>query len=207
MPRLLHVIASPRGTLSRSNTVAAAYVEAFRARHPDAAIDTLDLWREDLPSFDGEAVAAKLAVMRQGSPDDAQRAAWQSILAVVERFRTADRYVFSVPMWNGSIPYRLKHYIDVIMQPGLLFNLDRAKGYSGLLREKRATVVYSAGIYAPGCPPQFGADFQVTYFDWWLREAGITDIDTIRLPPLASSGDAGAALARASDEARALALR
>jgi len=44
--------------------------------------------------------------MRQGKPDDAQRAAWQSVLAVVERFRTADRYVFSVPMWNGSIPYR-----------------------------------------------------------------------------------------------------
>ena len=207
MARLLYVIGSPRGAISRSNTVAAAYVEAFRVKNPGFEIDTLDLWREELPVFDGEKVMAKLAVMRQGKPDDAQRAAWQSILAVVERFRAADRYVFSVPMWNGSIPYRLKHYIDVIMQPGLLFNLDRAKGYSGLLREKRATVVYSAGIYAPGRPPQFGADFQVTYFDWWLHEAGITDIETIRLPPLASAGDASAALARAADEARALAAK
>jgi FMN-dependent NADH-azoreductase len=207
MPRLLYVVGSPRGTTSRSNTVASAYVEAFRARHPGFAIDTLDLWREELPVFDDQKVAAKLAVMRQGKPDEAQRAAWQSVLDVVERFRGAERYVFSVPMWNGSIPYRLKHYIDVIMQPGLLFNLDRAKGYSGLLREKRATVVYSAGIYAPGKPPQFGADFQVSYFDWWLREAGITDIDTIRLPPLASAGDVSEALARASEEARALAGR
>jgi FMN-dependent NADH-azoreductase len=207
MTRLLYVIGSPRGATSRSNTVASAYVEAFRAKNPTVDIDALDLWREELPVFDGEKVMAKLAVMRQGKPDEAQQAAWQSILAVVERFRDADRYVFSVPMWNGSIPYRLKHYIDVIMQPGLLFNLDRAKGYSGLLREKRATVVYSAGIYAPGKPPQFGADFQVTYFDWWLREAGITDIETIRLPPLASAGDASEALARAADEARALAAK
>ncbi|MBX3499922.1 MAG: NAD(P)H-dependent oxidoreductase [Alphaproteobacteria bacterium] len=207
MARLLYVVGSPRGATSRSNTVAAAYVEAFRAHHPDFTIDTLDLWREELPVFDDQMVAAKLAVMRQGRPDDAQRAAWQSVLAVVERFRGAERYVFSVPMWNGSIPYRLKHYIDVIMQPGLLFNLDRAQGYSGLLRDKRATVVYSAGIYAPGKPPQFGADFQVSYFDWWLHEAGITDIDTIRLPPLASAGDVSEALARASDEARALAVR
>ncbi len=207
MPRLLYVVGSPRGATSRSNTVASAYVEAFRAKHPAFAIDTLDLWREELPAFDDQKVAAKLAVMRQGKPDDAQRAAWQSVLDVVERFRTADRYVFSVPMWNGSIPYRLKHYIDVIMQPGLLFNLDRATGYSGLLKDKRATVVYSAGIYAPGKPPQFGADFHVTYFDWWLREAGIADIETIRLPPLASAGDATEALARASDEARALAAR
>lgn len=207
MSRLLYVVGSPRGAISRSNTVASAYVEAFGAAHPGFEIDTLDLWREELPTFDGEKVAAKLAVMRQGKPDDAQRAAWQSILAVVERFRAAERYVFSVPMWNGSIPYRLKHYIDVIMQPGLLFNLDRATGYSGLLKEKRATVVYSAGIYAPGRPPQFGADYQVTYFDWWLREAGITDIETIRLPPLASAGDATQALAKASDEARALAAR
>lgn len=207
MPRLLYVVGSPRGVTSRSNTVAAAYVEAFRARHPGFEIDTLDLWREELPVFDDQKVAAKLAVMRQGKPDEAQRAAWQSVLAVVERFRTAERYVFSVPMWNGSIPYRLKHYIDVIMQPGLLFNLDRARGYSGLLENKRATVVYSAGIYAPGKPPQFGADFQVSYFDWWLREAGITDIDTIRLPPLASAGDVSEALAKASEEARALAGR
>lgn len=207
MPRLLYVVGSPRGATSRSNTVASAYVEAFHARHPGFEIDMLDLWREELPVFDDQKVAAKLAVMRQGKPDDAQRAAWQSVLAVVERFRTADRYVFSVPMWNGSIPYRLKHYIDVIMQPGLLFNLDRVTGYSGLLRDKRATVVYSAGIYAPGRPPQFGADFQVSYFDWWLHEAGITDIETIRLPPLASAGDVSEALARASDEARTLAAK
>lgn len=207
MPRLLYVVGSPRDAASRSNTVASAYVEAFGAKHPEFAIDTLDLWREELPAFDDQMVAAKLAVMRQGRPDEAQRAAWRSVLAVVERFRTADRYVFSVPMWNGSIPYRLKHYIDVIMQPGLLFNLDRATGYRGLLKDKRATVVYSAGIYAPGGPPQFGADFQVPYFDWWLREAGIADIETIRLPPLASAGDATEALAKACGEARALAAK
>lgn len=71
MSRLLYVVGSPRGQTSRSNTVASAYVEAFRTRHPGFEIDTLDLWREELPVFDDQKVAAKLAVMRQGKPDDA----------------------------------------------------------------------------------------------------------------------------------------
>ena len=40
MPRLLYVVGSPRGATSRSNTVASAYVEAFREKHPGFEIDT-----------------------------------------------------------------------------------------------------------------------------------------------------------------------
>lgn len=201
MPRLLHVIGSPRGALSRSGLVATAWLDALRVHRPDIAVDTLDPWREELPPLDAAAVAAKMAVTRGGTPDPAQRAAWDAVLAVVERFRAADRYLFTVPMWNGGIPYRVKHYIDLIMQPGLLFTLDRATGYAGLLRNKRATVIYSAGIHAPGLPPAFGADYHATYFDWWLRETGVAEIDTIRLPPTGPGPDLEPVLARAREMA------
>jgi FMN-dependent NADH-azoreductase len=37
---------------------------------------------------------------------------------VAEAFlKSADAYLISVPMWNFSIPYMLKHYIDIVIQP------------------------------------------------------------------------------------------
>jgi putative NADPH-quinone reductase len=32
-------------------------------------------------------------------------------------------------MWNFGIPYKLKHYIDVLTQPGQTFNFDPTTGY------------------------------------------------------------------------------
>ena len=57
--------------------------------------------------------------------------------------------MLAVPMWNGGIPYRLKQYIDIIHQPGLLFGLDPAKGYFGLLQGKRAVLALTSGAYSP----------------------------------------------------------
>jgi FMN-dependent NADH-azoreductase len=94
-----------------------------------------------------------------------------------------------VPMWNGGIPYRLKLYIDIMTQPGLLFGFDPAKGYSGLLKDKRATVIYTSGVYAPGVPAAFGIDHHSTYFDDWLRFIGITDITTVRFQPTLLTAD------------------
>ena len=42
------------------------------------------------------------------------------------RFDAADRYLFSVPMWNAGVPYILKQFIDVVSQPGLVFGFDPA---------------------------------------------------------------------------------
>ena len=70
--------------------------------------------------------------------------------------------------------------IDVITQPGLVFGFDPASGYRGLLQGKRAAAIYTSGVYAPGVPPAFGTDFHSTYFEDWLRFAGILDIVGVR---------------------------
>nr|GID89230.1 hypothetical protein Ade03nite_81540 [Actinoplanes derwentensis] len=99
------------------------------------------------------------------------------------RFDAADTYLFSVPMWNAGIPYILKQLIDVISQPGLVFAFDPASGYRGLLRGKRAAIIYTSAVYRPGLPPEFGADFQSPYLEGWLRWAGVTEIHPIRFGP------------------------
>lgn len=205
MTRLLYVKGSPRGEASRSTPVAAAYLEAARRNHPDLVVDELDLWREPLPEFDGDKAAAKMTVITGGTLAGATETAWDVITRIAERFTSADRYLFTVPMWNGGIPYRLKLYIDIITQPGLLFGFDPEAGYSGLLKGKHATAIYTSGVYQPGAPTKYGADFHSTYFEWWLRGAGITDIHAVRYQPTLLTADPEAGLAAAMRAAEAAA--
>jgi FMN-dependent NADH-azoreductase len=183
MTKILHIQASPRGAESKSNEIARARIDTLRRSDPGVVVDTLDLWREPLPEFEGNSAAAKMSFFGVGQLDGAKRGAWNRIVEITERFKTADHYVLGVPMWNGGVPYRLKLYIDIITQPGLLFGFDPAKGYFGLLKDKKATVVYSSGVFAPGAAPQFGLDFQSNYLDWWLHFIGVTDIQIIRYQP------------------------
>ena len=40
----------------------------------------------------------------------------KKILALAARFQRADRIVMGVPMWNFSVPYKLKQLIDLSCQ-------------------------------------------------------------------------------------------
>ena len=112
------------------------------------------------------------------SPDP-QPTAFRSTMSIVD----ADHYLFTVPMWNASVPYILKQLIDVISQPGMVFGFDPVTGYTGLLRDKRAAVIYTSAVYGPDRGAEFGNDFQQPYLDDWLRWAGIQDIRTIAFRP------------------------
>lgn len=203
MTRLLHIVASPRDEASQSNTLAKAYLEKRRKVDPGVTVDTIHLWQANLPEFDGDKAAAKMTFFGVGSMDDTRQSAWDEIVAITDRFRRADEYVFAVPMWNGGVPYKLKHYIDLITQPGLLFGFDPERGYFGLLENKRAMVFYTAGVFAPGVESKYGEDFHSTYLNWWLRTIGVNEIDAVRLQPSLLTpdpvGDQAAAVQRAEN--------
>ena len=44
-----------------------------------------------------------------------------------------------------SIPYKLKHYIDIVTQPGLSWSYTPEEGIVALMGGKEATVVYASG--------------------------------------------------------------
>lgn len=204
MTRILYISASPRGADSQSGKLAEAYLEAARAADPGVMIDRLDLWAEDLPEFDGDKAAAKMTFFGVGEMDGARQSAWDQIVTITERFTSADVYVLAVPMWNGGVPYKLKQYIDIITQPGLLFGFDPENGYSGLLSGKTARVFYTAGVYAPGAPAKYGADHHSTYIDWWLGFIGVEQIETVRFQPSLMTADPAGDQARALENAAGL---
>ncbi|WP_269584991.1 FMN-dependent NADH-azoreductase [Roseibium sp. Sym1] len=205
MTRLLHINASPRGEKSQSASLANAYLQQRKSRAPGLEIDVLDLWKEHLPDFDGDKNAAKLSFFGVGTMTPSAQSAWDQIVAVTQRFIDADEYVFNIPMWNGGIPYKLKHYIDVITQPGLLFGFEPERGYFGLLENKTANVFYSSGVFAPGADKKYGADFHSTYMDWWFGLVGIENVVETRHQPSILTGNPAGDLERALERARAAA--
>ena len=155
MATLLHLSASPRGAASESRAIAATFLEAYRATHPDDEIVEWDLWDGTLPAFGPDAAAAKMTVFGGGEPAGPQADAWRAAHRAFERFDAADHVLFSVPMWNAGVPYILKQFIDVISQPGLVFGIDPQTGYVPLLagRGKRATVIYTSAVWGPQLGP------------------------------------------------------
>ncbi len=207
MTQLLYIEASPRKARSASIEVAQAFLEAYRRAQPADRITTLDLWQLALPEFDGDALEAKYAGIAGSERTPAQVAAWARIAELARPLREADKLVFSLPMWNFGIPYKLKHYIDVVSQKDLLFTFDE-RGLNGLLGGKKALAIYARGVdFTPGsATPAAGWDLQAGYMDLWFRFTGITDVTSLRVEKTLYGPDADrAARDAACVEATALA--
>ncbi|MBX5443032.1 MAG: NAD(P)H-dependent oxidoreductase [Solirubrobacteraceae bacterium] len=180
--RLLLVTASPRGEASESLRLAGALVDAFR----DAGggeVDVLDLFADPLPAFAADETRAKMAVIGGEAPTGAAAVAWEEVLALGARVAAADALVLAAPMWNATVPWPLKLFIDTLTQPGVAFGFDPEAGYQGLLGGRRAVVLATSAVYAPGVPPAFGIDFHVPYLEHWLQMCGFGPIDVVRLQP------------------------
>lgn len=183
MARLLYIESSPRKDRSHSIKVAESFVDEYKKTHPGDTVDTIDLWDRDLPRFDGDIINAKYNILHGRDHTEEEREAWRAVEKVIYDFIDADKYVFSLPMWNFSIPYTLKHYIDVLVQPGYTFTYDPEKGYEGTVTGKPATVVCArGGAYGPGSGGE-GLDYQKTYMEQILGFIGFTDIRSILVEP------------------------
>jgi FMN-dependent NADH-azoreductase len=206
MPRVLHIKASPRPD-SASAGLAQDLLDAWMDRHDDAELDVWDLFEEELPAFNAPAARAKYQIIGGEGPTDAAGEAWREVLAVAERFKRADRYVLSSPMWNFGIPYRLKQLIDIIVQPAVTFTVSPETGYSGLLTGRRAALVLArGGRYGPGSGNE-DVDFQQRYLKTILGFIGIELAGAVLVEPTLAEGPAAGEQARraARQEARALA--
>ena len=207
MTTLLHISSSPRGERSESLAIAATFLTELRATNPNVTVEHWDLWDGTLPQFGPPAAAAKMAVFAGADPEGDEATAWRAARDTFERFDSADSYLFTVPMWNAFVPYILKQFIDVVSQPGMVFGFDPVAGYTGLLTDKRAAVIYTGAVYGPDRGAAFGSDFQQPYFEDWLTWAGVDDIHSITFRPNLATADPEpgrrAAHARATEVARA----
>ena len=175
MAKLLYIQASPRER-SHSTKVAKKFLESYVERNPKDTIEKLDLWHKKLPPFDGHTIKAKYNVLHGLPHEPEEEKAWEEVKEIFHHFDAADKYIMSVPMWNFHIPYPLKHYIDVITQPGLAFELTPEGTFKPLVTGKPVVLIYaSGGTYGPGSGAQV-LDFQKPYMKTWLEFIGFKKI-------------------------------
>ena len=180
MAHLLYIEGSPRKARSASIEVADAALAAWRAADSTLTVDTLDVWSEELPDFDGPVMEAKYAALSGTPLTEEQASAWSSIRKLAARFHAADALVLAAPLWNFGVPYRLKQLIDVVSQKDLLFSFDE-RGFGGLLPGRTALLICARGLdYSPSAYTPAGTyDFQKPYLETWLRFIGISNIETV----------------------------
>jgi FMN-dependent NADH-azoreductase len=192
LPKFFHLRASPRPDFA-SGAGADAFVNRFNQTHPGWDIDTLDLWRESLPDLQGAALEAKYARQAGRTFNDRERDAFAVIERMVVRLAVADRVLISTSMWNFGIPYKLKQYIDLIVQPGLTFSFDPNRGHSPLLQNRLTLVILaSGGDFVTGMN-RGRTDMATPYLRDILRFIGLSDQRLVLIGP--TVGPAASALA------------
>ena len=173
MAKLLYVKASPRGERSFSIRAADAFVASYKNANPDDTVEELDLFNADIPEFDAAAAEGKYAIIYGKDGSEASKAAWKKVVEVIDYFKGFDKYVLAVPMWNFGLPYKLKLYLDTIIQPTHTFAVNEDGSYAGLVTGKKALSVYSSGGAYEG--DMAGLDHQRPHLEFLLGFMGIED--------------------------------
>jgi FMN-dependent NADH-azoreductase len=204
MTRLLHIEGSPRGDESYSSRLAHGFLDSYRERNPDHEVEVLNVWTADLPPFEGVGAGGKYKIMAGKEHTPEEKRVWDSVDRTIDHFKSADKILISSPMWNFGIPWKLKYYVDIIVQPGRTFSFTPEKGYEGLVTGKPAQLILSrGGSYPEGAP----VDFQRPYLELFLKFIGFTDIRVQTVEPtLRAPDDVQKAVAAASDALRPAAL-
>lgn len=189
MTTLLHIKASPRDKRSHSIRAAHSFIAALETQRPELQVTELDVWNADLPAFDGSLLAAKYARLAGHAFSDNEAQAWKQVEALVRELDAADMVLISSPMWNLSIPYRLKHYIDLVTQPGLSFTFDPQAGYTPLLRPRPVVAILaSSGDFSEGL--SWGRpDLASPYILQALKFIGLVDASVVAIGPTVGKSD------------------
>ena len=126
-----------------SSGLAADYVAAWRAAHPQGVVIERDLAAEPAPHLTAERFLAFTSKPDERTAE--QHAALAYSDALIDELRRADEIVLTAPMYNFGIPSTLKAYFDHVARAGVTFRYT-ANGPIGLLTDKRVTVIASSSI-------------------------------------------------------------
>ena len=173
---ILHISASPKGERSASRRIAESFIDEYSRQNPDDSIRELNVFDPLPPAFGRVESIRKFAPFFGDAPSEEGEAAWKTILTVIEDFDQADKIILSSPMWNYSIPWALKLYLDNIMQPRITFGYDpTTMEHRGLLRNRPLQLILTRSSTAPG----HFVDFQLPYLRFVFDAMGIRDTRVI----------------------------
>lgn len=173
MAEVLVVRAHPLdSSASRSMQLADAFVTAYAESHPDDRIEQLYLYDVAVPEIDLDLLNG-WKKLGSGEPFVHLHPSEQAKLTIFdklgEQFMHADKFVVANPLWNLSVPTRLKAWIDTVCRAGRTFRYTPEGRAEGLVRGKRGLHLQTNGSYFGGNDP--ASDYLRRVFGF----IGITD--------------------------------
>ncbi|MFH9551983.1 FMN-dependent NADH-azoreductase [Streptomyces sp. NPDC017435] len=204
MPYLLHIDASSLGEASVSRQVARSFRDQWQG-----AVVHRDLAISPAPHLSAAGITARTTDPAARTPEQAKAMAVQDEL--IEEFLGADAYLFTVPMYNLTMPSVFKAWLDQIMVAGRTLSFD---GHPSTLGRPGVLISARGGGYGPGAP-KHGMDHLVPTLETVLGHPANLGLDlTTVLPELTMAPHVPmlapllpmyeASLTRAHDEARRL---
>lgn len=145
-----------------------------------------DLATSPVPHISEALITARLTEPAQHTEEQAAASALQDEL--IEEFLGARAYLFTVPMYNLSMPSAFKAWLDHIMVFGRTFKPSPTIGRPAVLISARG------GSYAPGAP-KHGLDFVVPAVETVLGHADQLALDVSTVIPELTMASHNAALA------------
>jgi FMN-dependent NADH-azoreductase len=172
MSTILHITASIRSSEeSISRSLSGKLVDSLAAR-AGAKVVTRDLAANDLPFIDAARFAANLAPHAERSDEQRELAAIADTL--IAELQDADTIVFSVPIYNFSVPATVKAWADLVARAGTTFRYT-ANGPEGLLTGKKVYIATASGGTPVGSP----YDFMTPWLTFFLGFLGISDVEIV----------------------------
>lgn len=178
MTKILRLNAGANHADSVSRPLATTLIDGLAAKCP-VEVTTVEL-SEGLPFVNAAWIAGEAATA----------AITEALIAQLE---AADVLVISAPIYNFSVPAALKAWIDQIAKAGRTFAYSGPGQVEGLLKNKKAYVVITAGGVTLGSP----WDYASPYLRHVLGFVGITDVEFIDASGLATDAEQSIRNARA----------
>jgi FMN-dependent NADH-azoreductase len=165
MNTLLSIYTSLYGAAGQSSRLAERFIDDWRARNPGGRVITRDLAAQSVPHLTAEEFQAFGTRPEQRTAQQQAAVAYSD--ALIAELASADTLVLAVPMYNFSVPSKLRAYFDHVARAGITFRYT-SSGPEGLLKGRHAYVFITRG----GVYPE-AADTQTPYLRQFLGFIGI----------------------------------
>jgi len=181
MPTVLDVQALPRIQLSRTRRLRDALVAGLTEGRDDIVVNTLNLATDHdvLPAIDSWDISAKFEVAYgDGTLDEDQATRWDRIVRLTDQLHASSMVVISAPMWNFTIPWHLKRWLDCVMQAKLTFDAT-ASGYQGLLGGRPVVLLSTRDAFLGEGSGMEAFDFHLPYLRTVCGFMGLGPVHTV----------------------------
>jgi FMN-dependent NADH-azoreductase len=181
MSKVLYITANPKTKeTSFSLAVGDEFLKAYVAANPQDVVTTLDLYKTEVQLIDENVLSAwgKFAGgVTFEQLTSAEQKAVAAMSGLLDQFLASDKYVFVTPLWNFTVPPKMKAYLDNICIVNKTFKYTQ-NGPVGLLEGKKAVHIQArGGIYSSG--PAAELELGDRYINTILGFIGVTDRQSI----------------------------